>query len=66
MDHARVQRLRWTGHVIRNPGNRIPKRILEGQIISRKRRGRPTTRWRDNVGKDAEELQEIGTVGVDG
>lgn len=49
---VKAQRLRWLGHIVRMPEERVPKRILKSEIGGRKRRGRPRERWRDEVEED--------------
>ena len=42
--------LRWTGHVIRMPDNRIPKQMLYGQLKEGKRtQGGQRKRYKDNI-----------------
>ena len=49
----RHRRLRWLGHVRRMPDDRIPKRVLYGQLASGNRTtGRPKLRFRDVVKRD--------------
>lgn len=46
--HQRL--LRWVGHVVRMPENRLPKRILFGELTTGTRpRGRPKKRFRDHL-----------------
>ena len=48
-------RLRWAGHVRRMPDNRLPKKVMFGELIGGKnRRGRPRANWRSEVDKDCE------------
>ncbi|PSN29951.1 hypothetical protein C0J52_23407, partial [Blattella germanica] len=42
-------RLRWLGHVERMETERTPKKLLTGEIIGVRRRGRPRTRWFQDV-----------------
>lgn len=53
----KAQRLRWLGHVQRMPNFRLPKIILNSSIGGRKRRGRPRTRWKNEVEKDMRQLK---------
>ena len=47
--------LRWAGHVQRMAEDRIPKRVMNYLPMGR-RKGRPRTRWLDQVGKEAMRL----------
>jgi hypothetical protein len=47
----KAQRIRWLGHVERKSEEEMPKRMLKGRLFSR-RKGRPHTRWPDNVVTD--------------
>jgi hypothetical protein len=49
-------RLRWLGHVHRMPGDRVAKRVLEGNPGGRRPRGRPRKRWLDDVEDDLREM----------
>ena len=42
--------LRWTGHVMRMPQDRLPKQVLFSQLPSgHRRRGRPRLRYKDTI-----------------
>jgi hypothetical protein len=43
------KRLRWSGHVKRMPGNRLPLNILEWEPEGTRRKGRPKERWIDGI-----------------
>jgi hypothetical protein len=45
-------RLKWYGHVMRMADERIPKKMLEMKLRGRRPRGRPRTRWMDQVKRD--------------
>ena len=46
---AKIQ-LRWAGHVVRMNENRLPKKILYGQLPNAKRSiGRPLLRYKDKL-----------------
>ena len=48
-----INRLRWAGRVQRMADDRIPKRVMNYLPMGRRRKGRPRTRWLDQVGKEA-------------
>jgi hypothetical protein len=37
----KMQRLRWLGHLERMPESQMPKRMLRGRLLSRRKKGRP-------------------------
>ena len=41
--------LRWFGHLVRMPLERLPREVLEARPTGRRPRGRPMTRWRDYI-----------------
>ena len=41
--------LRWFGHLVRMPLERLPREVLEARPTGRRPRGRPRTRWRDYI-----------------
>ena len=43
------KKLRWFSHVTRS--NYMSKTILQGSIESKRRRGRPTIQWQENIVK---------------
>jgi hypothetical protein len=47
-------RLKWYGDVMRMADERIPKKMLEMKLRERRPRGRPRTRWMDQVKRDME------------
>ncbi|KAF2881629.1 hypothetical protein ILUMI_24541 [Ignelater luminosus] len=59
VDFVKIQRLRWAGYVARMLEERIPRRIMRGDMIGYRTRGRPRTRRRDNVRNDAESMLGI-------
>ncbi|KAI8494517.1 hypothetical protein Bbelb_277430 [Branchiostoma belcheri] len=46
------RRLKWLGHVLRMPDNRIPKVALNWRPEGKRKRGRPKTTWRRTVSDD--------------
>jgi len=50
-EHLLVQRqLQWLGHVIRLPDNRVPRRLLYGELSQgQKSVGRPKKRFSDYI-----------------
>ena len=55
---VRAGRLRWAGHVLRADATRDIKQVLLWTPAGRRPRGRPRTRWWDNVREDLILLQE--------
>ena len=51
------RRLRWLGHVLRMPGNSIPKVALRWTPPGKRKRRRPKMTWRQTV---MAELREMG------
>jgi hypothetical protein len=41
--------LRWFGHVVRMPESRYPPMSWEARYEGRRTRGRPRTKWQDNI-----------------
>ena len=54
---VKCKRMSWLGHVHRMQSNRFPKRAMEEKLEGRRNRGRPLTRWLEDVEDD---LQIIG------
>ena len=53
-------RLQWAGHVERMADDRLPKGAAESREQGRRRRGRPTLRWKDCVKRDVRKAGEEG------
>lgn len=53
---VKSQRLRWAGHVVRAPDNRLIHRAFFERPVGSRSIGRPRTRWRTNVERDLEVL----------
>jgi hypothetical protein len=49
------QRIRWIGHIERMQGTAITKNMY-GKLYSTRRRGRPKTRWLDDVSTDLRKM----------
>jgi hypothetical protein len=49
--------LRWLGHVCRMGEQRYPKKPLDGKPGKRRKRGKPRTRWIDNVEDDLKKMR---------
>jgi len=60
-EFVRLQRLRWAGHVVRMPDNRLPKRALDSRMQGRRPNRRPRKRWEDGVTEDAQNLIGVRT-----
>jgi hypothetical protein len=54
---ARAQRLGWLGHTEGMPETRMAKEIYCWKPISKRRTGRPKTRWEDDVKKGIQKLK---------
>ena len=52
--------LGWAGYIIRMEEERIPKKVLNGNVYTTRPVGRPRTRWVDVVQRDALQLLAIG------
>lgn len=56
VNHIRALRLSWFGHVYRMDDERLPKKILGWMPIATRVKGRPRTRWKENVLKDLKSM----------
>jgi hypothetical protein len=61
VEDIKIRRLGWAGHIIRMEGERIPKKVRNGNFYTTRPVGRPRTRWVDVVQRDA--LQLLGIRG---
>ena len=52
IETIRLHRLRWFWHVQRMEENRISKRVLYMNLVTKRLRGRPRNRWQDEVRED--------------
>ena len=59
MEDIKIRRLEWAGHIIRMEEERIPKKVLNGNIHTTRPLGRPRNRWADVVQRDALQLRGI-------
>jgi hypothetical protein len=59
VEGIKIRRLGWAGHIIRMEGERIPKKVLNGNFHTTRPVGRPRTRWADVVQRDALRLLGI-------
>ena len=44
-----IQMLRYFGHIARRKGNNLEKVIMQGMIEGKRRKGRPRSRWIDQI-----------------
>ena len=55
---VKAQSIRWLAHVQRTSEELMPRRMLKGRLFCRRRKGRPRTRWLDNVVMGSEAGEE--------
>jgi len=51
LQSVKKRRLSYYGHVLQKEGNCLEKEIMQGTTSGQRRRGRPRTRWQDNITK---------------
>ena len=56
MTAIKILRLDWLGHVSRMNETRGVKKISEGKLVGRRRRGQPRLRWINDVEDDLKKL----------
>ena len=56
----RENRLRWFGHLHRADYRKPAKDIMSVEVNGKRDRGRPRTRWKDNIKRDMQELNLTG------
>ena len=49
MKFIKAQRIRWLGHVHRMEVGVMPRKMMEGRLFVRRRKGRPCLRWKNDV-----------------
>lgn len=59
VQYIKQQRIRWLGHIQRLDNNRMTKKVLQTSSIGTKAKGRPRSRWKNEV------LQDLKHVGVE-
>ncbi|GFW58071.1 uncharacterized protein TNCV_2742171 [Trichonephila clavipes] len=52
VDIIKVERIKWTGHVVRMDEYRTTKKVFNSQLISTRRKDKPNLRWIDGLEKD--------------
>ena len=52
----KAQRIRWLGHVMRMDAERMPKAVYKTKMEGQRKRGRPRSRWGDEIEKDLREM----------
>jgi hypothetical protein len=57
INFVRAQRVGWVGHVERMQETRVVKSIHSWKPISKRPKGRPKTRWEDDVKKGIQKLK---------
>ena len=52
IERIEESKLRWHGHVLRMPENRLPKQAIQLNAEGSRRRGRPKDKWRRTIQRD--------------
>ena len=56
-------KLRWYGHVLRRDEDGVDRKMVDMEVLGRRGRGRPMTRWNDCIAADVRDKQlDIGIV----
>ena len=63
--HLERSQLRWFGHLVWMPPERLPRKVLDARPTGRRPRGRPKTRWKDYISRLAWERLGILPEGVE-
>lgn len=53
---VKLSRLKWVGHVIRMPNNKIVRKVFEARTVGSRTVRRPRKRWKDDVNNDARKI----------
>jgi len=53
----KAQRIRWLGHVKRMEVGAMPRKTIEGRLFVGRRKGRPRSRWMDDVVADLKAMR---------
>lgn len=56
---VKTQRLAWLGHVERMSEERVPKKLLHGNMDGKRKRGRPRKRWMQDVEEDIKTMRIV-------
>jgi hypothetical protein len=57
INYIKAQRLSWFGHVQRMPDTRTFKKIFNWKPLTKRSRGRPKYRWKDNIKQDIYQMK---------
>ena len=59
VEDTKIRRLGWAGHIIRMEEEKIPKKVLNGNLYTTRPVRRPRTRWADVIQRNALQPLEI-------